>query len=78
MRCSSDIFLSSRPRTVPDWQPRSILLGMVEARSVNECDEHNNNMDLTIHWSTTVRDRRVPISVFMETLTRSLRQFGDL
>ena len=33
-RCSSDLFLSSRPRTVPDWQPR-ILLGMVEARSVN-------------------------------------------
>ena len=32
-RCSSDIFLSSRPRT-PDWQPR-ILLGMVEARSIN-------------------------------------------
>ena len=33
-RCSSDLFLSSRRRTVPDWQPR-ILLGMVEARSVN-------------------------------------------
>ena len=32
-RCSSDLFLSSRPR-VPDWQPR-IVLGMVEARSVN-------------------------------------------
>ena len=31
-RCSSDLFLSSRPRT--DWQPR-VLLGMVEARSVN-------------------------------------------
>ena len=33
-RCSSDLFLSSRPRTVPDWQPRT-LLDMVEARSVN-------------------------------------------
>ena len=31
-RCSSDLFLPSRH--VPDWQPR-ILLGMVEARSVN-------------------------------------------
>ena len=28
------LFLSSRPRTVQDWQPR-ILLGMLEARSVN-------------------------------------------
>ena len=35
---------------------------------MNVCDEHNNNMDLMIHWSTTVRDRRVPISVFMGTL----------
>ena len=33
-RCSSDLFMSSRPR-VSDWQPRSILLGMVEAGSVN-------------------------------------------
>ena len=36
-RCSSDLFLSSRPRTVvPDWKP-GILLGisMVGARSVN-------------------------------------------
>ena len=31
-RCSSDLFLPIRPRT--DWQPR-VLLGMVEARSVN-------------------------------------------
>ena len=29
-----DLFLSSRSRTVPDWQPR-ILLRMVEARSVD-------------------------------------------
>ena len=34
-RCSSDLFLSSRPRTVPDWQPRILLMGMVEVRSVN-------------------------------------------
>ena len=27
---------------VLDWQPR-ILLGMVEARSVNKCEENNNN-----------------------------------
>ena len=31
-RCSSDLFLSADH--VPDWQPR-IVLGMVEARSVN-------------------------------------------
>ena len=35
-RCSSDLFRSSRPHIViPDWQPRIILLGMIEARSVN-------------------------------------------
>ena len=38
-RCSSDLFLSSRH--VPDWQPRIILLGMVEAR-VGYCEEHSN------------------------------------
>ena len=33
-RCPSDIFLPSKPRTllVPDWQPRTILLDMIEAR----------------------------------------------
>ena len=41
-RCPSDMFLSSRPRTVPDWQPRSILLVMIEARSVNF--ENTNNL----------------------------------
>ena len=41
-RCSSDIFfLSSRPRTVPVWQPR-ILQDMVEARSVNVKNTHTH------------------------------------
>ena len=33
-RCSSDLFYLCPADHVPDWQPR-ILLGMVEARSVN-------------------------------------------
>ena len=31
----SDLFLSPEDHVVPDWQPRSVLLGMVEARSIN-------------------------------------------
>ena len=32
---------------VPDWQPR-ILLGMVEARPVNVCEENNNNNTVVV------------------------------
>ena len=35
--CSSDLFLSSRPLAVPDWQPR-ILLGMFEVLSASVLD----------------------------------------
>ena len=41
---SSDIFLSSKPRTVPDWQQR-ILLGtsmVFKARSVNVKNTHTH------------------------------------
>ena len=50
-RCSSDIFLSSKPRTVPDWQSR-ILLGMVqkvEARSVNVKNTHTHTLRNKYH-----------------------------
>ena len=33
--CPSDFFLSSRPRTVPDWQPRLFL-------GIGQCEEHTH------------------------------------
>ena len=53
--CPSAIFLPSRPRTllVLDWQPRIILLGMVEARSVT-C-----NLNNTQTYTHSLRESKV-------------------
>ena len=53
-RCSSDLFLSSRPRT--GWQPR-VLLGMVEARSVNvkkttTTTEMDKTRNFRLYWGS--------------------------
>ena len=55
-RCSSDLFLPSRPRSTGFWQPR-ILLGMVEARSVN-------NVKKTT--TTTTTQLKIPCSIIKQ------------
>ena len=57
-RCSSDLFFCPADH-VPDWQPR-VLLGMVEARSVN------------VKKTTTTTTSSVPIMCLEKPFNRSV------